>query len=78
MVAARSGAKKFLVGTALGVVVTTAVDAVTTGSFEVLAASFLECLFRFRTSWKPSSLGGFFRTLLGATVSRFGGAALQY
>jgi hypothetical protein len=55
MLAALSGAKTFLVGTALGVTLTMAGAAVTTGFFELRAASLLLCRLRLRTPWKPSS-----------------------
>jgi hypothetical protein len=55
MLAALSAAKKFRVSTAFGVVLTVAGAAVTTGFFEVRAASLLLCLLFLRTSWRPSS-----------------------
>jgi hypothetical protein len=60
MLVVLSGAKKFLVGTVLGVVLTAAGAAVTNIFFGVRAASLLLWLLRLRTSWKPSSWVGFF------------------
>jgi hypothetical protein len=60
MLAALSGAKKFLVGTVLGVVLTAAGPAVTSIFFGVRAALLLLWRLGLRTSWKPTSWVGFF------------------
>jgi hypothetical protein len=60
MLAILNGAKIFLVGTVLGVVMGAIGAADTNIFFGVWAASLLLWRLRLRTSWKPSSWVGFF------------------
>jgi hypothetical protein len=73
MLAVLSGAKKFLVGTILGVVLTEAGAAVTNIFFGVRAASFLLWRLSLRTSWNPCSWVGFF-AVCGLVVLTFSSA----
>jgi hypothetical protein len=73
MLAVLSGAKKFLVGTVLGVVLIAAGAAVTNIFIGVRAASLLLWRLRLPTSWKPSSWVGFF-AVCGVVVLTFSSA----